>query len=98
MSNRKKITYLTGYFQGMSKPELISVEGKPTKKRSLVTIFTEDEQRAYFEVRDSVIARIEKLGILKGDEVQVGFVFIGSEKNGRTYNNLFINEIDYVRE
>jgi hypothetical protein len=98
MSNKKKMTQLTGYFQGMTKPELISVDGKPTKKRSLVTIFTEDEQRAYFEVRDSVIARIEKLGLLKGDEVQVAFVFIGSEKNGRTYNNLFINEIDYVRE
>ena len=46
--------------------------------------------------RDAIIARIEKLGIRKGDEVSIGFVFIGSEKHGRTYNNLFINQIDYV--
>jgi hypothetical protein len=86
----------TGYFEKMSKPELIIIEGRPTKKRAIVSVITEDEQKAFFEVRDAIIARIEKIGIRKGDEVQVGFVFIGSEKNGRVYNNLFINEIDYV--
>lgn len=86
----------TGYFQGMSKPELIIMEGKPTKKRAIVTIITEDEQKAFFEIRDAIIARIEKIGIRKGDEIQIGFVFIGSEKNNKIYNNLFINEIDYV--
>lgn len=94
--SKKKLTLFTGYFQGMSKPELITIEGKPTKKRAIVTIITEDEQKAFFEVRDAMIARIEKIGIRKGDEVQIGFVFIGSEKSGRFYNNLFINEIDYV--
>ncbi len=96
MSGKKKLTNFVGYFQKMSKPELISVEGKPTRKRAVVTIITEDEQTAFFEVRDAIIARIEKIGVRKGDEVQIGFVFIGSEKNGRIYNNLFINEIDYV--
>jgi len=94
--SKKKLTMFTGYFQSMSKPELITVEGKPTRKRAIVTIITEDDQKGFFEVRDAMIARIEKLGIRKGDEVQIGFVFIGSEKSGRIYNNLFINEIDYV--
>lgn len=96
MSAKKKLTMFTGYFQSMSKPELIIAEGRPTKKRAIVSITTEDEQKAFFEVRDAIIARIEKLGIRKGDEVLIGFVFIGSEKNGRVYNNLFINVIDYV--
>lgn len=94
--SKKKLTTFTGYFQTMSKPELIILENKPTKKRALVTIITEDEQKAFFEIRDAIIAKIEKLGLRKGDEVQIGFVFIGSEKNNKTYNNLFINEIDYV--
>lgn len=94
--SKKKLTMFTGYFQGMSKPELIIMEGKPTKKRAIVTIITEDEQKAFFEIRDAIIARIEKIGIRKGDEIQIGFVFIGSEKNNKIYNNLFINEIDYV--
>jgi hypothetical protein len=96
MSAKKNLTPFTGYFEGMSKPELITIEGKPTKKRAIITIITEDEQKAFFEVRDAIIARVEKLGIRKGDEVSIGFVFIGSEKNNKIYNNLFINEIDYV--
>lgn len=96
MSAKKNLTLFVGYFEGMSKPELITVENRPTKKRAVVTVSTEDEQKAFFEVRDAIIARIEKLGVRKGDEVKIGFVFIGSEKQGRTYNNLFINEIDYV--
>ena len=96
MSTKKKLTMFTGYFQSMSKPELIIAEGRPTKKRAIITITTEDEQKAFFEVRDAIIAKVDKIGIRKGDEVEIGFVFIGSDKNGRLYNNLFINKIDYV--
>ncbi len=96
MSAKKNLTPFVGYFEKMSKPETIVVEGKEPKKRAIVTITTEDQQKAFFEVRDAVIARIVKLGLRPGDQVEIGFVFIGSEKNGRTYNNLFINQIDYV--
>lgn len=96
MSNKKVLTPFIGYFEKMSTPELIPVEGKQTKKRAVVTVVTEDEQKAFFEVREAVISRIEKMGIRPGDQIQIGFVFIGSEKNGRTYNNLFINQIDYA--
>ena len=97
MNNRKLLTPFVGYFEKMSNPETIAIESKTPKKRALVTIVTEDEQKAFFEVRDAVIARIEKMGIRPGDQIEIGFVFIGSEKNGRTYNNLFINQIDYVK-
>jgi DNA helicase TIP49 (TBP-interacting protein) len=96
MSERKKPTFLTGYFEKMSKPETFSLKDSSQRKRAIVTITTEDGQKGFFEVREAVIARIEKLGIRKGDEVQIGFVFIGSEKNDKIYNNLFINEINYV--
>ena len=97
MSNRKVLTPFIGYFEKMTNPETIVVEGKAPKKRALVTITTEDGQKAFFEVRDAVISRIHSLGLRSGDEVEIGFVLIGSEKNGRTYNNLFINQIDYVK-
>jgi DNA helicase TIP49 (TBP-interacting protein) len=95
--NKKLLTPFMGYFEKVSTPEAIVVEGRPTKKRAVVTITTEDGQKAFFEIRDVMISRIDKLGIRPGDQVEIGFVFIGSEKNGRTYNNLFINEIDYVK-
>lgn len=95
--NKKFLTLLVGYFEKMSTPEDIIIERKPSKKRAVVTIVTEDGQKAFFEIRDGIIARIEKMGIRLGDQVEIGFVFIGSEKNGRIYNNLFINEINYVK-
>ena len=95
--NKKLLTPFVGYFEKMSTPETIVIDGRPIKKRAVVTIVTEDEQKAFFEVRDAVILRIEKMGIRLGDQIEVGFVLIGSEKNGRTYNNLFINQIDYVK-
>jgi hypothetical protein len=97
MAIKKQLTYFKGYFESMSTPEVISKEGTPLKKRSVVKISTEDEQTAFFEVRDALISRIEKLGVIRGDVVEIGFVFIGSEKNGRTYNNIFINQIDYAK-
>jgi len=97
MTNRKQLTPFIGYFEKMTTPETIVAEGKIPKRRALVTIVTEDEQKAFFEVRDVVISRIEKMGIRTGDQIEIGFVFIGSEKNGRTYNNLFINQIDYAK-
>jgi len=97
MSNKKQLTPFIGYFEKMTTPEIIVVEGRTPKKRALVTIVTDDEQKAFFEVRDVVIARIEKLGLRPGDQIEIGFVFIGSEKNNKVYNNIFINQIDYVK-
>lgn len=99
MSAMKTLTQFTGQFTSMTKPEFITnTDGKPVKRRSVVRIITEDGQLAFFEVRDVVINRIERLGIQPGDMIKIGFVFIGSEKNGRIYNNLFINHIDYANQ
>lgn len=95
MGIKKALTPFVGYFEKMSTPTIIVTEGGP-KQRAIVTMVTNDEQKAYFEVRDTLIARIKKLGLRPGDEVEIGFVFIGSEKNGKTYNNLYINRIDYA--
>ncbi len=97
-TTKKKLTTMVGYIDKITEPELMTLEGKPTRKRSVVTIVTEDDQKAYFEIRDAVIARMDKLGFRKGDQVEIGYVLIGSEKAGRCYNNLFINQIDYVNK
>ena len=43
-----------------------------------------------------MINRIEKLGITNGDAVEIGFVFLGSQKGERRFNNLFLNSITYA--
>ena len=99
MSIKKELTFVTGYFDKMTAPETFpGAEGRPSKQRSLVTFSKLDGQVAFFEVRDTIINRIEKLGIQSGDAVEIGFVMIGSEKNGKCYNNFFINQIDYAKK
>ena len=94
-SVKKALTYLVGYFEGMTPIEIIEHEGRK-KRRSLVTIVTEDDQQLFLEIREAVINRIEKLGINNGDAVEVGFVFLGSKKGERRFNNLFLNFISYA--
>jgi DNA helicase TIP49 (TBP-interacting protein) len=94
----KKLTYITAEFVEMSAPEeMVGYLGNK-KNRAIVTLETEDGQKAFFEVRDSVIQRITRLGFSKGDTVTAGFVMIGSEKGGKKYNNFFINQIDYAEQ
>lgn len=96
MSQKKELTLFRGFYVNMSEPvTLVSKEG-PAKKRAVVTMETADGQVGFFEVRDAIINRINKLGLLQGDEITIGFVFIGVKKNDKIYNNLFINQIDYV--
>ena len=94
-SVKKALTYLVGYFEGMTSIETIEHEGRK-KRRSLVTIVTEDDQKLFLEIREAMINRIEKLGITNGDAVEIGFVFLGSQKGERRFNNLFLNSITYA--
>ena len=94
-NTKKALTYLVGYFEGMTPIEIIEHEGRK-KRRSLVTIVTEDDQKLFLEIREAMINRIEKLGITNGDAVEIGFVFLGSQKGERRFNNLFLNFITYA--
>ena len=42
--NKKLLTPFIGYFEKMSNPEAIIIEGRPAKKRAVVTITAEEEQ------------------------------------------------------
>lgn len=96
MSAEKKLTYLKGYFIEMTEPISIILEGKTPKKRSTLTLETDDGQILFIEVRDAMISRCQKINFQRGDVVEVGIVFYGSAKNGKVYNNIFLNAIDYV--
>jgi DNA helicase TIP49 (TBP-interacting protein) len=93
--NRKELTYLVGHFESMTPIEIIEHKDRK-KRRSVVTIVTEDEQKLFLEIREAMINKISKLGIVNGDMVKIGFVFLGSEKGERKFNNLFLNSINYA--
>ncbi len=92
---KKPLTYLTGIFDNWTPIEIIEYNNKK-KKRSIVTVITEDNQKLFLEVREATINKIMKLGIVPGDTIEIGFVFLGSEKGDRKFNNLFLNYITYA--
>lgn len=58
---------------------------------SLVTV---DDQTLYVEVRNKRINLLEE--ILEGSIVDVEFIFAGSEKNGKRYNNIMVTKISKI--
>jgi hypothetical protein len=93
MADNKKMTNLVGILTAMTEPTQILKENGSKMTRSVLTIETSDGQKGFFEARVKTIERISKLNIGIGDEVTIGYVFIGSEKNDKLYNNLFVNFI-----
>lgn len=96
-NTKKALTYLIGHFETMTPIETIEHEGRK-KRRSEVTIVTEDGQILFLQIREAMINKIQKLGIVYGDVVEIGFVFLGSQKGERKFNNLFLNSITYAEE
>lgn len=95
MADNKQMTSLVGILTAMTVPTQITKENGTKMTRSVLTIETADGQKGFFEARVKTIERIARLNIGVGDEVVIGYVFIGSEKNDKLYNNLFVNFISH---
>jgi len=61
---------------------------KPFTKR-MVSLQTSDGQKLFAEVRKMYLLD----GITQGNIVNIEISFAGSEKNGKKYNNIFINKL-----
>jgi hypothetical protein len=62
--------------------------------KMVLSLVTVDDQMLFVEVRNR---RIEELdNIPEGAIVNVDFIFAGSEKNGKRYNNLIVTKISRI--
>lgn len=96
MSIKKELTWIEGFITHQSEVETINRVGKDPVEKITLTIEREDGQKGYFEARKPVIIQMHKKKINVGDRISFGFVFVGSEKNGKIYNNFFINAIEHA--
>jgi len=94
---KKALTWTAAIVDKISESETIQRAGKEPVEKKTITLVTEDGQKGFFEARKIILQKIERLGIQEGTKVNVGFVYVGTEKNGKVYNNLFINDIEYVQ-
>ena len=59
--------------------------------KKVLTIETIDEQVLYPEVRNAKLKLLENM--YENSTVEIEISFEGSEKNGKRYNNIYINNI-----
>ncbi len=73
--------------------ELVHIqrEGIPDLYKKVLTIETIDEQILYPEVRNAKLKLLDNM--YENSTVEIEFSFEGSEKNGKRYNNIYINNI-----
>jgi hypothetical protein len=68
----------------------------PDLYKKVLTIETPDGQILYPELRNGKLKMLEAENITQGSTVQIKYLFQGSEKNGKRYNNIYIYSIKAI--
>ena len=78
--------------------DLIHIErnGIPDLKKKVLTVETPDGQILYPEIRNGKLKMLESENIKQGSTVEIEYLFQGSEKNGKRYNNIYIYSIKTI--
>lgn len=71
--------------------ERIQRSTKPDLHKRVLTFVSEDGQMLFPEIRNRKLDLLQ--GIKEGDKVVLNFIFQGSEKNGKRYNNVYACDI-----
>lgn len=65
----------------------------PDLYKRIITVVEPDEQTSFCELRNAKLKLFERLQLQEGDNVLIEYSHEGSEKNGKKYNNIYINNI-----
>lgn len=78
--------------------ELVHIkrEGIPDLYKKVLTVETPDGQVLYPELRNGKLKMLETENITQGATVEIKYLFQGSEKNGKRYNNIYIFSIKAI--
>ncbi len=78
--------------------ELVHIErqGIPDLHKKVLTVETPDGQVLFPEVRNGKLRMLEIEGITQGSTVEIEYLFQGSEKNGKRYNNIYVFSIKKI--
>ena len=78
--------------------ELVHIERKgiPDLYKRVLTIETAEGQKLYPELRNQKLKLLDREQIDINSLVSIEYSFEGSEKNGKRYNNIYINSIKTI--
>lgn len=97
MNNVEKIYFkLKGTVHEIGDLIHIKREGIPDLYKRVLTVETPDGQVLFPELRNGKLKMIETEGIKQGSTVEIQYLFQGSEKSGKRYNNIYIYSIKKI--
>ena len=94
----KQITYYNGTVLEIDDLLHIERNGIPDLFKRVLVFRTDDGQEFYPELRNQRLKMLEREQITEGSKVVLGITLEGSQKNGKRYNNIYINSIKKVEE
>lgn len=85
---------LVGTLREIGRLTPIKRKRKVTLYKRLLTIETFDGQLLFPEMRNAKLRLLDREAIGEGDKVAITYIFEGSQKNGKKYNNIYLNSIE----
>lgn len=68
----------------------------PDMYKKVVTIVTQDGQKLFVDLINSRLNILEREEIVEGSVVDVEYLFKGSQKGDRKYNNIFCRDLKKI--
>ena len=95
MNSRSNINYFNLRGTVVAIGDLVHIErGKiPDLYKRTLTVELSDGQKLFPEIRNVRLKQLDIQNIQANDFIELEYSFEGSEKNGKRYNNLYINKI-----
>lgn len=88
---QKNAHTLLAQIQSIGELQKFSRRNKPDFSKIMVGLKTVDNQVLFCEVRNSNIQMLRNIN--EGDVVTIEYIFAGSIKNNKQYNNIFITNL-----
>lgn len=95
--DEEKVFNLCGFITDIGEIQQIRRTTKPDILKRTISVITEDNQKVFMEIRNASIKELQREGVENNSYVNIGFVFEGSEKNGKKYNNIIIKNIKLIK-
>ncbi len=78
--------------------ELVNIQRTniPDLYKRVLVVETIDGQKLYPELRNAKLKLLDREQINESSTVEIEYSFEGSEKNGKRYNNIYLNSIKRV--
>ena len=88
---------IIGKVENISEKKIYQRALKPDLEKVILEISSDDNQKVFFEVRDSCIRLLKYENIQIGDTVEVNYTFQGSKNGDIIYNNIVVTTIKLLK-